>query len=42
MVERLEGFVLLWKKNLDILTIASQIIDKVVTMQTFEFKPGCV
>ena len=33
MVERLEGFVLLWKKNLDIITVASQIIDKVLTMQ---------
>ena len=31
-VERLEGFVLLWKKNLDIITVASQIIDKVLTI----------
>ena len=30
IVERLEGFVLLWKKNTDIVTVASQIIDKVV------------
>ena len=29
IVERLEGFVLLWKKNTDIVTVASQIIDKV-------------
>ena len=28
MVERLEGFVLLWKRNMDIVTVASQIIDK--------------
>ena len=29
MVERLEGFVLLWKRNMDIVTVASQIIYKV-------------
>ena len=29
MVDRLEGFVMLWKKNMDIITVASQIIDKV-------------
>ena len=29
MVDRLEGFVMLWKKNKDIITVASQIIDKV-------------
>ena len=33
MVERLEGFVLLWKKNLNIITVASQIIDKVKYIQ---------
>ena len=30
MVDRLEGFVMLWKKNKDIITVASQIIDKVI------------
>ena len=29
MVDRLEGFVMLWKKNKDIIAVASQIIDKV-------------
>ena len=29
MVDRLEGFVMLWKKNGEIITVASQIIDKV-------------
>ena len=28
-VDRLEGFVMLWKRQADILTVASQIIDKV-------------
>jgi len=32
IVERLEGFVLLWKKNTDIVTVASQIIDKRVRL----------
>ena len=31
MVDRLEGFVILWKKNNEIVTVASQIIDKVFT-----------
>ena len=30
IVDRLEGFVMLWKKNGEIITVASQIIDKVV------------
>ena len=29
MVDRLEGFVMLWKKQSDIVTVADQIIDKV-------------
>ena len=29
-VDRLEGFVMLWKKNKDIIAVASQIIDKVI------------
>ena len=29
IVDRLEGFVLLWKKNSDIITVGSQIINKV-------------
>ena len=29
MVDRLEGFVTLWKKNKDIITVTSQIINKV-------------
>ena len=29
LVERLEGFVLLWKRNGEIITVANQIIDKV-------------
>ena len=29
IVDRLEGFVMLWKKNGEIITVASQIIDKV-------------
>jgi hypothetical protein len=29
MVDKLEGFVMLWKKNKDIIAVASQIIDKV-------------
>eukprot|EP00090_Calanus_glacialis_P042234 TRINITY_DN7496_c0_g1_i1.p1 TRINITY_DN7496_c0_g1~~TRINITY_DN7496_c0_g1_i1.p1 ORF type:complete len:508 (+),score=142.78 TRINITY_DN7496_c0_g1_i1:62-1585(+) len=32
MVDRLEGFVMLWKKNMDIITVASQIIDKRVRL----------
>ena len=28
-MDRLEGFVMLWKKGKDIITVASQIIDKV-------------
>ena len=31
IVDRLEGFVILWKKNNEIVTVASQIIDKVFT-----------
>jgi len=33
IVDRLEGFVILWKKNNDIVTVASQIIDKRVRLQ---------
>ena len=29
IVDRLEGFVLLWKKNMNIIAVSSQIIDKV-------------
>merc|ERR1712106_233542 len=36
MVERLEGFVLLWKRNMDIVTVASQIIDKRVRLDEDE------
>ena len=32
VVDRLEGFVMLWKKNGEIITVASQIIDKVCDM----------
>ena len=32
MVDRLEGFVMLWKKNNGIITVASQIIDKRVRL----------
>jgi len=32
MVDRLEGFVMLWKKNKDIIAVASQIIDKRVRL----------
>ena len=32
IVDRLEGFVMLWKKNGEIITVASQIIDKVTMM----------
>ena len=31
IVDRLEGFVMLWKRGKDIITVASQIIDKVQT-----------
>ena len=33
IVDRLEGFVMLWKKNNDIITVASQIIDKRVRLE---------
>ena len=29
LVDRLEGFVILWKKGADIITVASQVLDKV-------------
>ena len=32
LVDRLEGFVTLWKKNGEIITVARQIIDKVTLM----------
>ena len=32
LVDRLEGFVILWKKGADIITVASQILDKVCTL----------
>ena len=32
IVDRLEGFVMLWKKGADIITVASQIIDKRVRL----------
>ena len=31
LVDRLEGFVMLWKKKDNILTVAEQIIDKVAS-----------
>ena len=34
LVDRLEGFVILWKKGTTILTVASQIIDKVRLRRT--------
>lgn len=33
MVDRLEGFVMLWKKKEEIITVASQIIDKRVSLE---------
>merc|ERR1711936_1256714 len=36
MVDRLEGFVMLWKKNKNIITVASQIIDKRVRLDEEE------
>ena len=33
MVDRLEGFVMLWKKQSDIVTVADQIIDKVSSLE---------
>ena len=33
IVERLEGFVLLWKRESDIITVANQIIDKRVRLE---------
>ena len=32
LVDRLEGFIMLWKKNGNIITVASQIIDKRVRL----------
>ena len=32
-VDRLEGFVMLWKKNKDIITVGDQIIDKSVRLE---------
>ena len=32
-VDRLEGFVLLWKKNQDIITVGHQLIDKNVRLE---------
>ena len=37
LVDRLEGFVILWKKGADIITVASQILDKVCTPLYFEY-----
>jgi len=36
IVDRLEGFVMLWKKNGEIITVASQIIDKNVRLEETE------
>jgi len=36
IVDRLEGFVMLWKKGKDIITVASQIIDKRVRLDEVE------
>ena len=33
-VDRLEGFVMLWKKNMDIIKVASQIINNVTNLVT--------
>ena len=32
-VDKLEGFVMLWKRNVDIITVGSQIIDKSVRLE---------
>ena len=32
-VDKLEGFVMLWKRNKDIITVGSQIIDKSVRLE---------
>ena len=37
LVDRLEGFVMMWKKKEEILTVATQIIDKVNTIVTIQF-----
>ena len=36
MVDRLEGFVMLWKKNKNIITVGDQIIDKLVRLEKNE------
>jgi len=33
-VDRLEGFVILWKRNKDIITVGDQIVDKTVRLET--------
>ena len=33
-VDRLEGFVILWKRNKDIITVGDQIVDKTVKLET--------
>ena len=38
LVDRLEGFVILWKKGADIITVASQVLDKVGTPRQFEYQ----
>merc|ERR1719510_75330 len=38
LVDRLEGFVILWKKGSDIITVASQVLDKVCTALYFEYE----
>ena len=38
LVDRLEGFVILWKKGSEIITVASQVLDKVGTPREFECK----
>ena len=35
-VDRLEGFIMLWKKNKDIITVGDQIIDKSVRLEKTE------
>ena len=38
LVDRLEGFVILWKKGSDIIAVANQVLDKVGEPREFECK----
>ena len=38
LVDRLEGFVILWKKGSDIITVASQVLDKVGRQRKFQYQ----